>query len=95
MTKIISECDEHLSDLIVQYTDRLPALAGIAEVFQQQIKSEYLAGLWREGLLGQLLWRRTSTQGHGRQPNMDPLQYREPSWSWASVDGGIVYPPSS
>lgn len=38
-------------------TDKLPALSGIAAVYHDAIRSAYLAGLWRDNLLYDLLWR--------------------------------------
>jgi hypothetical protein len=64
--------------------DRLPALAGIARQLEKTWGDTYVAGLWREQLLEQLLW--TS--------NYKPHSigaYRAPSWSWAAVDGRITF----
>jgi hypothetical protein len=68
--------------------DKLVAFAGIAELFHNAWdQTPYLAGLWEDTLLEDLLWH--------RQPGADrvllprPARYRAPSWSWASVDGYI------
>ena len=37
-------------------SDKLPAISGIAQEFQNTIKSRYVAGMWRDHLLVQLLW---------------------------------------
>jgi len=57
---------------------------------QEMVGSEYLAGLWRSNLLEDLLW--------SSAPDLkDPLKvaplldYRAPSWSWASVDSQIRF----
>ena len=63
---------------LTRCSDRLPALAGIASIVAQTTKDEYLAGLWRQNLLRQLIWRPT---GRGNQPS----KYLAPSWSWASL----------
>ena len=65
-------------------SDKLVAIAGLAEMFASTLGPDYLAGLWHDTLLQDLLWRRT-----GRTMARSPIsnRYRAPSWSWASVDG--------
>ncbi|KAH7205613.1 hypothetical protein BKA60DRAFT_611668 [Fusarium oxysporum] len=82
------------SGLITNYTsreltkssDRLPALSGIAKWLQPHLGNPaYLAGLWNNSdLYRQLAWFSCTTQ------NPRP-QYRAPSWSWASIDGRILW----
>lgn len=64
---------------LTRASDKLPAISGIASLYEENIGGEYLAGLWKnnliEGLAWQSLgWRRVSEK-------------RAPSWSWASGDG--------
>jgi Heterokaryon incompatibility protein (HET) len=66
--------------------DRLIALSGIAQRIQSQLGLAYVAGLWKESLSYDLLWR---VDG---ELNSRPLEYRAPSWSWASVDGKVYSP---
>ena len=64
--------------------DKLVALGGIAEEFHRAFRTDYLAGLWRDTLLADLLWsKRTASNIHR------PDAYRAPSWSWAAVDGQV------
>ncbi|KAI1445845.1 heterokaryon incompatibility protein-domain-containing protein [Annulohypoxylon stygium] len=68
-------------DLTVK-SDRLPAVAGIAEHFQKSRPDEkYLAGLWSGNLLRDLLWDVlvVTTESTAKTPIADV-----PSWSWAS-----------
>lgn len=66
-------------------TDKLVACSAIAAQFHCLLPSEYIAGLWRDTLLTELIWyKREGTEA----PR--PTEYRAPSWSWASVDGGVV-----
>jgi hypothetical protein len=65
-------------------SDKLPALAGMAQIVQQQTRDEYYAGLWRSCLAPSLLWKRNDEKYLIRAS-----QYRAPSWSWASCDGRI------
>ncbi|KAI6806256.1 hypothetical protein KC332_g9390 [Hortaea werneckii] len=69
-------------------TDRLPAISAIASVIQAETGDQYLAGLWRRGLLKQLAWRRP------RRGTLDPPYnvYVAPSWSWASYPYGVEIP---
>jgi len=75
---------------LTQTSDKLIALAGIAKKFAQHHGlqgTDYLAGLWRQNLARELLWR-LMKRGSGSRPR----QYRAPSWSWASVDGHVDNP---
>ncbi|KAK3388523.1 heterokaryon incompatibility protein-domain-containing protein [Sordaria brevicollis] len=86
--EIYSDC------AITQKTDRLVALAGIAQRYAQTRGlglEDYLAGVWRQGLLVSLAFspvhnRKTSTSR--------PDRYRAPSWSWASLEGKVSYSKS-
>lgn len=67
--------------------DKLPALAAVAERYAEIAPvTEYLAGMWRQDLLLQCLWRVWDPKKTRR-----PKSYRAPSWSWAALDGE-VYP---
>ncbi|PVH98971.1 HET-domain-containing protein [Periconia macrospinosa] len=68
---------------LTRATDKLPALSGIAGLYAEKIKEEYLAGLWKDHLVEGLAWQ---SLGFRRVE-----EYRAPSWSWASGDG---YPAS-
>ena len=70
-------------------TDKLPALSGLAECMAKLCgweMTDYLAGIWREGLPEALLWRavRRSNLTHSST-------YCAPSWSWASTDTVFTY----
>lgn len=60
--------------------DRLPALSGIAKVFQANLPSDkYHAGLWESDIPWNLLWYTAYPE-----PRHESRQHA-PSWSWASV----------
>ena len=68
-------------------TDKLPAVAGIAKRINEQIQSQYLAGLWYADIGRGLLWQ------HVKSPmklhsdfGCRAMPYRAPTWSWASID---------
>jgi hypothetical protein len=73
--------------------DRLPAFSGLAQQYQQRLKSVYLAGLWRENLLADLMWFAYPELGSEAQRyyTKKPRKWRAPSWSWASVEGPILF----
>lgn len=65
--------------------DRLPALSGIAMAIQPNRPGTYLAGLWSDTLVLDMLWGVKHLRPCSR------LQ-RSPSWSWATINGSIWYP---
>lgn len=65
--------------------DKLIAIAGVAQAVQEATGFTYLAGLWAEHLLLNLLW--FVRRGPGRRP----AAYRAPSWSWAALDGIVSH----
>lgn len=65
--------------------DRLPALAGIARLYQQKTRYTYLAGLWVQEIPATLLWRRIK----GAKSRRNSLAHPDghvPSWSWAALE---------
>jgi len=68
--------------------DKLPAMSGLANVMQRRIKQEYLAGLWKDTLIADMCWYRPERES-GEKPCHIP--WRAPTWSWASVDGPVLY----
>ncbi|KAF9549267.1 HET-domain-containing protein [Agrocybe pediades] len=89
-----SRGDEELHDLwshlINRYTaceisyssDKLVAFSSVAEVYQNITNDEYLAGLWKHRFIDGLLWKCGAMRDR-------PKEYRAPTWSWASIDGGV------
>lgn len=78
----------HLSLTLVQ--DKLPAISGIAKQFESASRGElgaYLAGLWGKHIEINLLWYCTN------RPRLfeRPQPRSAPSWSWASVGGGVAF----
>ena len=73
---------------ITRPTDRLNAIAGIAQVLSASLSDRYLAGLWHRMLPRALLW----SVPLGSDLMARPSQYCGPSWSWASVQGAIAIP---
>ena len=62
--------------------DRLPAFSGMAQRFQNILRATYLAGIWKEDIYRGLVWDMSF-------PGRD-VAYRAPTWSWVSVEGGLL-----
>lgn len=79
------------ADLIQEYSalqltcesDRLPALAGIADIASRIVPGQYLSGIWEANLSAGLLWH------PAKYPAKLSGNASVPSWSWASVIGPI------
>ncbi|KAB8219610.1 hypothetical protein BDV33DRAFT_231470 [Aspergillus novoparasiticus] len=69
--------------------DKLPAISGLAAVFEQGFPGhhvgDYLGGIWRGDIYRGLLWYRD-----GNAIDRD-RRIEGPSWSWASWDGPINF----
>jgi hypothetical protein len=75
----------------LSYTsDKLLAISGLARQYMSRNRlkeSDYAVGLWKPQLPQALLWRTDK----GSRPH----KYRAPSWSWASIEGEILYPDTA
>jgi Heterokaryon incompatibility protein (HET) len=67
-------------------SDKLVAVSGLARLMQPRMECRYLAGLWEENLLHQLLWLSPDSERREAEGVTPTLAYISPSWSWASVD---------
>ncbi len=65
--------------------DRLPALLGLASKFYAMTGLTYIAGLWRENIVSDLVWQR------GSKNLLAPLTGVVPSFSWVSVPGPVNF----
>jgi hypothetical protein len=70
--------------------DKMVALSGVARRFQERLNDQYVAGLWRNGLLSQLCWSVNGTKTNADQ-NISNIPYRAPTWSWAAIDQPITW----
>ncbi|KAF7505153.1 hypothetical protein GJ744_001219 [Endocarpon pusillum] len=73
-------------------SDKLPAIGGAASNMPQATRSTYLAGLWRETLLLDLLWQ-VMPGGTHIALTYPRTEQTAPSWSWASMDRGVTWNP--
>ncbi len=72
-------------------TDRLPAIAAlVAEEMLMRPNDTYMAGMWKQTLLHDILWTRympiQKISEAGRRP-----ESITPSWSWASVEAQVRF----
>jgi hypothetical protein len=81
---------DYSSMLLTRDTDKLGALSGLAKEVQRSLASNYIAGIWEDNFSRSLLWQVVPGKVHKR-----PSQYRDPTWSWISLDGPIKYPAAS
>ena len=85
---------------LTKSVDKLPALSGLARVFGDALKNDYLAGLWRGDLARGLCWRsqwiwedhptlrqmiQSTTTGDNEKGN----DWIAPTWSWASCNSKV------
>jgi hypothetical protein len=89
---------EHWQTVIERYSktqltnpeDKLIALSGFAKMKSYQVPETctYLAGMWKDRLASQILWRVDPVFANGRfeYPSTRPDRYRAPTWSWAAVN---------
>jgi hypothetical protein len=76
--------EEYSGLQLTRSSDRLIALAGIAQNFRGIRDDDYVAGLWTGSLVYDLLWARM-------EPDPKLTRGRAPTWSWASTDGKVKY----
>jgi hypothetical protein len=74
--------DRYSIRVLTRENDRLIAIAGIATFIERSTRRRFIAGVWEETLMLNLLWNIKSTH----QPR--PLS-SAPTWSWASVGTGV------
>jgi hypothetical protein len=77
--------EEYSALQLTKSSDRLPALSGLA-VRSVEFLGSYAAGLWRDTIACDILWRVDQLQLHSGRP-----VERGPSWSWISVNSRVKY----
>ena len=71
---------------LTKRTDKLIAIAGLAQEWAARTQDTYLAGLWKDDIHRQLLWHSQLLEEPLRKRC---IPYRAPTWSWASLDATI------
>jgi hypothetical protein len=70
-------------------TDKLTALGGIVKHIQPLFGNTYHVGIWKDSVILLLGWYCFS--GSWRRILPRPVEYRAPTWSWASTDNPITF----
>jgi heterokaryon incompatibility protein (HET) len=70
---------------LTKSSDKLPAIAGLAEVAQRTSRDLYAAGVWISDIPHGLLWMHERR----KQAYVRKDKFQAPTWSWASVEGPI------
>lgn len=83
--------EEYSRRQLTYLTDRLPALDGLARLVSNEINAGYHFGHWEDQTLKLLWWKHLGRVVNGRSQHTRQETYRAPSWSWASVNGGIKF----
>lgn len=79
--------EDYTRRVLTEPRDKLFAVAGLASNMHLRTGKEYCAGLWCERLSLHTLW-------YGQDGNMKrPPFKRAPSWSWAAMDGAVMWEP--
>jgi hypothetical protein len=73
-------------------SDKLPALSGLASMYQRNTGYTYVAGMWIENLADELLWFCPLEQDYQPQ-NLEASSslVSVPSWSWISTDLAVRF----
>ncbi|KAH7074097.1 heterokaryon incompatibility protein-domain-containing protein [Paraphoma chrysanthemicola] len=86
---------EYTSRTMTYQTDKLPAFSGIASALQQMTGDTCYAGIWKSWFLEGLLWRlqRPSQDVYVFVPKPPSRLdfWRAPSWSFAALEGVVLY----
>lgn len=73
--------------------DKLIALSGVAKcVAKSRPADRYLAGMWQSCMVYGLAWFRIHDPERVYS-NTGSFEFPSPSWSWASFDGEVCFPP--
>lgn len=82
---------------MTKFSDRLIAISGIAQAIQARTSNVYLAGLWQDQIIFDLLWCVPFNREYASETKYStPESSREnppvaPTWSWASTNLPVYY----
>ncbi|KAK0616437.1 heterokaryon incompatibility protein-domain-containing protein [Immersiella caudata] len=75
--------------LLTVVSDKLPAFSGLAQRTHRAVGGAYLAGLLSDDIKRSLLFY--PSVSFDSKPAATGMEYRAPSWSWASLDHSIRF----
>jgi len=70
-------------------SDKLPAIAALAQNCAQETSFSYASGLWMQNLASDLIWFRQTNSRYSAQS----VPYVAPTWSWASISDPVGWLP--
>lgn len=74
--------------------DKLAAIAGYANLLQSIVQCDYIYGIWEDSLPEGLMWKTWRPRLVSKKGCVTRIHSRAPSWSWASIDGPVIHPPT-
>lgn len=77
--------EEYSARDLTHLRDKLPALGGLARKFGTTAKFTYIAGLWKESLIYDLVWQRDTV------PLQQSSTWLGPSFSWVSARSAVNF----
>lgn len=77
--------------LLTKSTDKLIALTAVASRLQSEFGLTYLAGLWKDDLIKELLWMVSRRGRNGKHVPTYQESFYAPTWSWVSVDAPMSW----
>lgn len=92
-----AEKDTAWSEILAQYTrsdltfesDRLVAIAGLAKLIASKTGGTYVAGIWIDSWMQELLWEPVKERGLSSKLKPVELIMVPPSWSWVGFSGSV------
>ncbi|OCL06141.1 HET-domain-containing protein, partial [Glonium stellatum] len=89
--------ENYTSRSLTKRTDKLAAIHGLATALGTAARFTYIAGLWKEHIQLDLVWRRRrssiqrddSVRSPTQEAGEHMLEIPAPSWSWASLDSPV------
>lgn len=85
---------DYTSRKLTYTSDKLPAMSGVIAQLQDALVDTCYAGHWKSWFLRSLLWRVQESTDLYVFSDVKPMRldfYRAPSWSFASIEGVILY----
>lgn len=78
---------------ITRSSDILPALSGLAKIWESPETGKYLAGFWEKNIIESIVWVRLhdSNDPYARRALQRSKEYRAPSWSPFSIEDADRY----
>ncbi|KAJ0107023.1 transferase [Diaporthe amygdali] len=87
----VSLVEEYSRRSLTFMTDKLPAISGLAAVVSHNTGQDFHFGIWQRRAQHMLMWRHVGRTEEQKTVYLRQKTPRAPTWSWASVDGGVEF----